>query len=100
MARAVMDFPEPLSPASPTISPAPRSSSGTRATTRGPKATSRSRMAITELLARVEDGAQAVAQEVEAERGHEDGQAGEGDDPPVGLEELLALVDHQAPLRG
>src|SRR6185503_18975928 len=46
---------------------------------------------------RVEGVAQAVAEQVEAEHGDEDGQAGEGGDPPRRGEELAAFHDHVAP---
>src|SRR5438105_11135356 len=47
----------------------------------------------------VEGVAQAVAEQVEAEHGDEDGQAGEGGDPPRRGEELAAFHDHVAPAR-
>ena len=50
-------------------------------------------------LPRVEDGAQAVAQQVEAERRDQDREPRERDDPPVRREQRLALADHQPPLR-
>src|SRR5581483_9727390 len=49
--------------------------------------------------ARIQEIAQAVAQEVEAEHEAEDGKAGNGDRPPRALHVLLALRDEVAPLR-
>jgi len=45
------------------------------------------------LQPRVECVAQAVSEEVEAERGHEDGDAGEAGQPRIGLDEAHAAAD-------
>ena len=100
-ASVVIDLPEPLSPASPTISPASTSSSASSTTGRVPNAICRSR--IGSFIAgtsapRVEQVAQAVTEQVEGERGQQDRDPGEGHEPPLGREVGLALRHHQPPL--
>src|SRR5262245_50162993 len=54
---------------------------------------------IASLLARIEDVAQPVADQVEAEADDENGDAGEGRDPPLVQQMLAAAGDHGAPFR-
>ena len=94
-ASVVIDLPDPLSPASPTISacadrqvgrcprrPGRRSGPSARAAPASPQ----------HHPPRVELVPQPVAEQVEAERGDQDGQAGEGDQPPGGGEVRLPLA--------
>ena len=112
MARASVVLPQPLSPTSPTTSPAAMSRlipSSTRATPRSvanshpqvPHAEqlSHRRSAWLRRMPRIEHVAQAVAQQVEAHDGEEDGQARRRRVPPGVGQELARLGDRPAPLR-
>src|SRR5260370_28594787 len=49
------------------------------------------------LQLRIEGVAQAVAQQIEGEHGDQDGEAGEGDDPPCPLDEFPPVGQQRAP---
>src|SRR5215813_4335825 len=111
IARASVVLPQPLSPTSPTTSPGATSRLMRSSTCATPwsvtKSTSsrrtESNSAIAGTLApaeaRVEHVAEAVAEQVEAHDGEEDGEPGRGGVPPCGREELARLRDRSAPLR-
>src|SRR5215510_8625746 len=111
IARASVVLPQPLSPTSPTTSPGPMSRlmpSSTWATppsvtksTRRPRTESSSAIARGTAAAqpRVQDVAQAVAQQIEAHDREEDGHARRRRVPPRVGQELTRLGDRPPPLR-
>src|SRR6185503_4031733 len=113
MARASVVLPQPLSPTRPTTSPAPISRLMPSSTWAGPPSVTKSTLsprterssAIAAIphgpaaaQPRIEDVAQAVAEQVEAHDGEEDGQARRRRVPPRIREELARLGDRPAPL--
>src|SRR5215468_1650475 len=62
-------------------------------------ATSRRALRLELFQAGIQGVAEAVAEEVEAEDGHEDGEAGEERDPGVGLDERDVRLEVPAPAR-
>src|SRR5438128_5619800 len=104
---AVTDFPEPVSPTSPTTSPSSISRSMPSITRSSPlRMKNEVRRSLTSSSATlrapaswVEDVLEPVSEQVEAEDREGDRQAREGVDPPVTVEEVLeAHADHHAPL--
>src|SRR5690348_14011094 len=112
IARASVVLPQPLSPTSPTTSPAAISRLIPSSTWAGPRSVAKStrspRTASSSAIAgprppaqpRVEHVAQAVAEQVEAHHGEEDGQARRRRVPPCIRQEFAGFRDGPAPLRG
>src|SRR5690606_9262545 len=102
------DLPEPDSPTMASTSPL-STESETPSTARSlPAAVSNSTvrflissraMVSRPLQLRVQRIAQAIAHEVDGEHGDENGQSGEGDNPPSAQDELTGLRQHRAPFR-
>src|SRR6266851_4254 len=114
MAKAVTDFPEPDSPTMPSVSPRdsekPTRSSARTVPERVRNSTARSSISSSAMSligacscahAGIDNVAQAVAEQVEAEDGKHQSDAGKECAPPFARDdEARALGDHDAPFRG
>src|SRR5437868_4087071 len=84
----------------PRIVGAPWQTSGSHTTKRPKSRTIEAILAPPSRQPGIERGAEPVAEEVEAQHGHEDRDAGREAEPGRDLEVLVALAQHRAPARG